>query len=323
MKNTVLIVLACLAAVLVIGKGGRSHWTYRPWGSVKMLDQHLGRSRKISDFTPVVLWHGMGDNCCNPWSMGEVTKMLRKHMKGVHVHSLMIGSNAYKDTLNGFFMPVNDQVEVACQQIQKDAKLKNGYNAMGFSQGGQFLRAVAQRCPQGMKNLLSFGGQHQGIYGLPKCPGHETVCDYVRRLLNYGAYTSWIQDKLVQAEYWHDPLDHETYRQKSVFLADINNDKDTKNETYKENLAKLDKLVLIKFNNDTVVVPKGTEWFGFYDIGQSNKMLPANETDLYQQDWIGLKSMTENGKVDYLSVDGDHLQFDETFFAKLVQKYLS
>ena len=39
------------------------------------------------------------------------------------------------------------------------------YNALGFSQGGQFLRAVAQRCPQGMKNLVTFGGQHQGVYG--------------------------------------------------------------------------------------------------------------------------------------------------------------
>ena len=40
--------------------------------------------------------------------------------------------------------------------------LQNGYHAMGFSQGGQFLRAVAQKCPQGMKTLVSFGGQHQG-----------------------------------------------------------------------------------------------------------------------------------------------------------------
>lgn len=27
---------------------------------------------------------------------------------------------------------------------------------------------------------------------------------------------------IVQAEYWHDPLKEEEYRQKSVFLADIN-----------------------------------------------------------------------------------------------------
>lgn len=41
----------------------------------------------------------------------------------------------------------------------------HSYNAIGFSQGSQFLRAVAQRCPQGMRKLISFGGQHQGVYG--------------------------------------------------------------------------------------------------------------------------------------------------------------
>ncbi len=38
-----------------------------------------------------------------------------------------------------------------------------------------------------------------GVYGLPHCLGEDhTICDYIRRLLNYGAYTSWIQRLLVQ-----------------------------------------------------------------------------------------------------------------------------
>ena len=64
---------------------------------------------------------------------------------------------------------------------------------------------------------------------MPSCAGSHIICDYVRRLLNYGAYTSWVQDKLVQAQYWHDPLDNDEYRAKSKFMADINNDRDNKN----------------------------------------------------------------------------------------------
>ena len=132
-------------------------------------------------------------------------------------------------------MDVNHQIAIACDRIKNDPLLQNGYNALGFSQGGQFLRGVAQKCPQGMKNLITFGGQHQGIYGIPNCPVKDTslkaICNYIRRLLNYEAYTSWIQDTLVQAQYWHDPLNNEAYRTKSLFLADINNDKDVKNET--------------------------------------------------------------------------------------------
>ena len=119
---------------------------------------------------------------------------------------------------------------------------KDGYHAVGFSQGGQFLRAVAQRCPDPpMKNLVTMGGQHQGVYGIPNCPGEEHLsCDVIRkvRTLKFSfcytnkiccltsafddlyhllifqvvsgvVYDNVIQSHLVQAEYWQDPLHHE------------------------------------------------------------------------------------------------------------------
>jgi len=57
-------------------------------------------------------------------------------------------------------------------------------------------RAVVQRCP-GLKihNLLSVGGQHQGVYGFPRCPGNSSfICDEVRRMLNIGAYVKIVQE---------------------------------------------------------------------------------------------------------------------------------
>ncbi len=77
-----------------------------------------------------------------------------------------------------------------------------------FSQGGQFLRAIAQRCPNPpMLNLISVGGQHQGVFGFPRCPGDNvTICNYVRKLLDYGVYEKIVQDHLVQAEYWQDRM---------------------------------------------------------------------------------------------------------------------
>lgn len=40
---------------------------------------------------------------------------------------------------NSFFMNANDQVREVCRQLAADPHLKGGYNAIGFSQGGQFL----------------------------------------------------------------------------------------------------------------------------------------------------------------------------------------
>lgn len=36
-------------------------------------------------------------------------------------------------------MDVNEQVSMVCSQLAQDPHLKGGYNAMGFSQGAQFL----------------------------------------------------------------------------------------------------------------------------------------------------------------------------------------
>jgi len=274
--------------------------------------------------TPIVLWHGMGDNCCNPFSMGYIGKYLKKKVPGVYVHSLMIGDNVVQDTENGFFLDINRQIELACQKIQSDPKLQDGYHAVGFSQGGLFFRGLAQRCPQPrIRNLVSIGGPQQGVYGLPKCLGENHVlCDYVRRLLNYGAYIGWIQRLLVQAQYWHDPLAEQEYVDNSLFLANINNQGLKKNETYKDNLEKLENLVLVKFSEDTVVDPKGSEWFNWFANSSSTSMTPLQQTPLYQEDWIGLKTLDKSSKLHLLSVDGDHLQLDQKSLDHIIETYL-
>lgn len=274
---------------------------------------------------PIVLWHGMGDTCCNPMSLGKIKKILEENIPGVYVTSLKFGSNFAEDIKSGYFARVNSLIQDACNSISSNKALLSGYHAVGFSQGGQFLRAVAQRCPlPPMINLVTLGGQHQGVYGLPRCPGEgSSYCDLARKLLNYGAYTDFVQNNLVQAQYWHDPLAEKMYREKSLFLADINNERHPRNDSYKNNLKKLNRLVMIKFNQDSMVDPPDSEIFGFFEPGQSKKILPMNETLLYTEDWIGLKSLDVEGKVKVYEVEGDHLEFDMKWFInEIIEKYL-
>ncbi|XP_054288471.1 palmitoyl-protein thioesterase 1-like isoform X1 [Macrosteles quadrilineatus] len=274
---------------------------------------------------PIVIWHGMGDNCCNPLSVGYIKSYIEQQLRGVYVLSLMIGKNIIEDTENGYFMNVNHQVEYVCRLLASDDNLTQGYNAIGLSQGAQFLRAVAQRCPSPrMHNLISLGGQHQGVYGLPHCfyPPHK-YCDYMRSLINIGAYWGWVQNELVQAEYWHDPMDEDKYKQNSVFIAEINNEI-YQNNTYKENLLKLDNFVLVKFEYDKMVEPHESSWFGFYTPGQAVEITPLNQSKLYIEDRLGLQQLDQSGRLQFLSVPGDHLQFTiEWFKQAILDKYLS
>eukprot|EP01098_Paradermamoeba_levis_P003379 TRINITY_DN1549_c0_g1_i1.p1 TRINITY_DN1549_c0_g1~~TRINITY_DN1549_c0_g1_i1.p1 ORF type:complete len:296 (+),score=82.90 TRINITY_DN1549_c0_g1_i1:66-953(+) len=265
---------------------------------------------------PVVMWHGMGDTCCNPLSLGRLQKVIEAQIPGVYVHSIKIGKNEGEDAENGFLMNINKQVDIACAQLANDTKLAGGFNAVGFSQGSQFLRAYVQRCNKPpIKNLISVGGQHQGVFGFPRCLGENvTLCDYVRKLLNLGAYIGWIQNHLAQAEYWQDPFNMAEYEKYSVFLADINNQKATKNPQYKQNLLTLNNFVLVKFLKDSMVQPRESEWFGFYKPGQDKEIIDLRDSDLYKQDWLGLQQLDKQGKLKFLEVDGDHLQFSEQWF---------
>ncbi|CDQ79595.1 unnamed protein product [Oncorhynchus mykiss] len=259
---------------------------------------------------PLVLWHGMGDSCCNPLSMGSIKKMVEETIPGIDVLSLMIGKTVIQDTENGFFM------DPAGPGSQTEGWLQ----CHGLLPGRTVPEAVAQRCPSPpMKTLISVGGQQQGVYGLPKCPGESShICDWIRKKLNSGAYTDIVQKHLVQAQYWHDPLNDDLYKKHSLFLADINQER-VVNETYKKNLQLLDKFVMVKFLQDSVVDPADTEWFGFLKTGQAKETETLQESVLYKEDRLGLAAMDAAGKLDFLGTEGDHLQFTREWFnAKLV-----
>ena len=64
----------------------------------------------------------------------------------------------------------------------------------------------------------------QGIFGLPKCTSaNNTLCETMRSLLELGAYLPVVQNRLVQAQYWHDPENEARYAKENVFLPGINN----------------------------------------------------------------------------------------------------
>jgi hypothetical protein len=111
---------------------------------------------------------GMGDDCCNPSSMGAIKSWI-ENLTSSYVLSLRIGDNSIEDTINGFLKPAGEQVSEACSIVSQDPKLVNGFNAVGFSQGSQFLRSLVQTCNVTVNNLITLGAQHQGVFGLPDC----------------------------------------------------------------------------------------------------------------------------------------------------------
>jgi hypothetical protein len=46
------------------------------------------------------------------------------------------------------------------------------------------------------------------------------------------------------------------------------------------------------------------------------------QTELYKEDWIGLRGLDEGGRVSYISFPGDHLNFNEDQVEEYVVPYL-
>ena len=118
------------------------------------------------------------------------------------------------------------------------------------------------------------------------------------------------------AQYWHDPYDQPAFLASSAFLADINNQRSRKKTQYKEALTNLQNFVLVKWINDTSVIPGVSSHFGFYKLQQDNITLSLQELPIYQEDWLGLKVLDLQGKLHFMEMEGDHMDFNWPWFTE-------
>jgi len=111
---------------------------------------------------------------------------------------------------------------------------------------------------------------------------------------------------LTFAAYWKDPFDYNRYLNVSHFLADINNERLQKNETYRQNMLSLASVTLICSSFDEIVIPNTSPWFQFYKLGQDTVVENFNETEQYNGDWLGLKTLDETKRLSIYSIPCPH-----------------
>lgn len=78
-------------------------------------------------------------------------------------------------------------------------------------------------------------------------PTHFNLRTSASQVLHFFDFR-YVQKRSVQATYWHDPKREDTYRHRSTFLAELNNEVII-NQTYVDNLKKLNKWVKLNHND--------------------------------------------------------------------------
>lgn len=292
---------------------------------------------------PLLIWHGLGDrhDAEGLHSVGDLAKEVHP---GTHVEYIRFDDNGDNDRSATFFGNVTEQITQVCTSLKDNHDLLTHsflatgkrerlvVDAIGFSQGGQFLRGLLQRCDGlAIRSLVTFGSQHNGIAELKACGQWDLLCKGALALMKNNAWTDYVQSRVVPAQYYRNlnestGLASEEYLEHSNFLADINNEREQKNETYKEKLSKglLGKFVMFIFEDDKTVIPKESGWFAEVMNGTSEEgrlVIPLRERKMYKEDWLGLKSLDEQGKLVFKTHPGDHMQLEEKVLKKTFQEY--
>ncbi|KAI6353753.1 hypothetical protein MCOR25_008896 [Pyricularia grisea] len=260
---------------------------------------------------PVVIWHGLGDDY-SAQGLRQVGEIVEAANPGTFVYFIRMDDNASQDRSATFFGNLTEQVQKACDDIASHPILSTApaIDALGFSQGGQFLRAYVERCNSPpVRSLVTFGSQHNGIVDFKACSATDFLCKGAMALLRGNTFSQFVQSRLVPAQYFRDPANnYDKYLESSNFLADINNERVLKNQTYKKNLAKLVNFVMFAFAEDTTVIPRETAWF---EEVNGTEVIPLRARKLYTEDWIGLRELDRNGGLKLRTCPGDHMQLSD------------
>ena len=208
------------------------------------------------------------------------------------------------------------QVDQFARVVRADAKLSGGFNAVGFSQGNTVIRGYIHKYNNPpVKTFLSMHGVMMGVNGLPQCPmsvpGVGALCRAVDAIVSHaGVYSSFVQNRLAQANYYRDAENLVEYRTHGHCLPYINNEvQGHQNSTYKQNFQSLEKFVLVMAEDDTMVHPKESEHFGYFKDGSRTELVAMRDAPWYKEDWFGLKILDEAKKIEFHSTPGNHLRF--------------
>lgn len=271
---------------------------------------------------PLLLWHGLGD-AYDSDGIKSVGDLYRKLYPDSPVYFVHLGDNAGADRHSSFFGNLTEQVNSVCEDIRNNRDFAHApaANALGFSQGGVFVRGLVERCDAiNVRNLVTFGSPHSGITEFTKCADGDWWCNVWSGTLKSNTWSSFAQSTLIPAQYFRNSEDLDNYLLYSNFLADINNERAEKAEAYKKRIAALDRFVMYKFQDEDVLSPPEGSWFS--ELNSTSGLLTRlKERDMYREEWLGLKELDEAGGLVFRTTPGKHMQIGEDALEDAFKRY--
>ncbi|XP_053673278.1 lysosomal thioesterase PPT2 homolog [Anopheles nili] len=179
----------------------------------------------------------------------------------------------------------------------------DGINMIGYSQGGLLGRAVLQTYPgHCVKTFISLSSPQAGQFGDDFL--HLIFPSLVARTA-YQLFYTYVGQHTSVGNYWNDPHHQDLFEEYSIFLPYVNNHIFSTNSTqFRDTMMRLDRLVLIGGPDDGVITPWESSHFSFYN--ESYAVIPLQESTIYTEDLIGLKTLGESGRLHVIAKENVH-----------------
>ena len=246
---------------------------------------------------PIAILHGFGASCGGHYDLTFISS-LNTRLYSTYIKCIESGGG-----IDSVTMSILSQSKQACDIINSDSNFHGNFSIVTLSQGALIARYLITQCPlKGtVRRLVTIGGPLMGVSMVPKCI-HGSICYALKKFAGLFSRTKYVQDNIGPAGYYFD----NTKRGASTEFLDLINNVQ-RDESVRSKMLQLEKMVLIKYHNDTMIYPKETAWFEMLD--ENEKLIRYNETTLYKEDLIGLKELNENGKVEFVALYGEHMEY--------------
>lgn len=262
---------------------------------------------------PIAYFHGINTSCKGPRNLRLLSK-LQSDLPDTYIECIEIGTG-YFDT---FFLSMFKQGNYACNALKCNPHFQDKFSIIALSQGNLIARYVIENCkmPGTVVDYLSFDGPHMGIGQIPLL---DFFPEFISKAANYIVWQDipWLAEIFAPASYFRLKYENSDYKRRNIFLQDLNNEFDDKNEHHRKMFMSLRKVMLIKGREDLTINPRESSWFEFWDE-KGEKIVPLKESKFYRDDYIGLRSLVEDGKVTFVEFQGGHLDYTEEEYRNFI-----
>uniref|UniRef100_A0A6C0BUY4 Uncharacterized protein n=1 Tax=viral metagenome TaxID=1070528 RepID=A0A6C0BUY4_9ZZZZ len=239
-------------------------------------------STTISAQHPVVLMHGIESNAGNMVELADwVSTTFNRQVINVELGD---GDSYSTDT------PLWEQIDAFKDVVCNNTILRDGFDFIGISQGGLIGRGYVLRYNSPpIINLITLVSPHGGVYD--------------KNLGFIDLYNPIAQSTLSFAGYWRDPTHLVRYQLFSSFLPEANGEKQLKRNKY---LQALTNFAMVFSPNDDIIKPQSSGIFDTFNADLT--ILPLENNPIYTEDWIGLKTLNETGRLHTHQTNCTHVE---------------